>query len=275
MNNQTKQLPYRLVAVDLDDTLLNGQLEISLPNKQAIQKAREAGVVVTIATGRMYSSVVPYAAALGLDLPLITYQGALIKNALTGVTILHQPVPAQLAQQVLDIARGQGLHINFYINDQLYMEDWSVAGQEYARLARVQPQIVPDLSQLLHQDPTKVLMIGEPEELNKLQSELKVFFGQELHITKSKPHYLEFIHPHATKGAAITHLARLLNIELEQVIAMGDSFNDLEMLQVAGCAVVMGNAQDEIKQYADLVTTSNDSDGVAQALEKLIFHREG
>lgn len=275
MTNENKNLPYRLVAVDLDDTLLNGQLQISPRTKAAIHKAREAGVVVTIATGRMYRSAVPYAQELGLDLPLITYQGALIKSALTGETILHQPVPAQLAQQVLDIARAQGLHINFYLNDRLYMEEWSDAGQDYARLARVQPDIVPDLSQLLPENPTKVLMIGNPEELNQLQFKLKAFFGQELHITKSKPQYLEFIHPHASKGAAITHLAKLLNIQLNQVIAMGDSFNDVEMLQVAGCAVVMGNAQEEIKGYADLVTASNESDGVALALEKLIFHREG
>lgn len=270
------QLPaYRLVAIDLDDTLLDDNLEISPANRASIQRAREAGVVVTIATGRMYQSALPFARELGLDIPLITYQGALIKNALTGETILHRPVPASLARRVLNAARAKGLHTNFYINDQLLMENLSSAGQNYARLARVEPQLVPDLSQVLEADPTKVLLIGDEAELDKLLPELKETFQQELHITKSKPNFLEFIHPKATKGNAIVELARHFGVDLSQVIAIGDSYNDVEMLQVAGCAVVMGNAREEIKQWAHYVTTSNNDNGVAKALEELLFNREG
>jgi len=262
---------YKLIAIDMDDTLLDSKVQISPRVREAIQKAREQGVLITLATGRMFRSALPFALDLGLDLPLITYQGALVKNSLSGEVLYHRPVPADLARELVRVAREWGIHINIYLDDRLYMENLSEEGRAYSRLARIEPDIVPDLMVLLEQEPTKVLVIAPEETLDRLAAELKPRFAGRLHITKSKPYYLEFIHPLATKGFALEHLANYYGVSREQVMAIGDSYNDLDMIEFAGLGVVMGNAREEIKAVADYITLDNDADGVANVLEELVL----
>ncbi|MHB8170244.1 MAG: Cof-type HAD-IIB family hydrolase [Thermincolia bacterium] len=262
---------YKLIAIDMDDTLLDSKTRISPRVSAAIKQAREKGVMVTLATGRMFSSALPFAQELELDLPLITYQGALVKNSLSGEVLYYRPVPADIARDLVQVARQWGIHVNIYINDILYMENLSAEGQAYSDLARIEPVIVADLLELLQDEPTKVLMIATEETLDKLAEELQPRFAGRIHITKSKPYYLEFIHPLATKGFALEHLANYYRMEREEVMAIGDSYNDLDMIEFAGLGVVMGNAREEIKAIADYIAPDNDSDGVAQVIEDLVL----
>jgi Cof subfamily protein (haloacid dehalogenase superfamily) len=272
MNAQQLMQPkYRLVAIDLDDTLLNKDLKISPRTKANIIAARQLGTQITLATGRMFRSALPYAEQLGLDIPLITYQGALVKNSSSGEVLYHRPVPPELVRPVAERVRSYGYHLQMYFEDHLCMEKLTPEGQDYVDLAGVEVTLVSDLL-CACPEPTKILISNYDEgRLDRLAEVLQAEFGQKLYITKSKPYYLELLHPEATKGKALKVLADHFGIPQEAVIAIGDSFNDVDMIRFAGVGVVMGNAREEIKAEADYVTRSNEDDGVAEVLEKFIL----
>jgi Cof subfamily protein (haloacid dehalogenase superfamily) len=262
-------MSYKLVAVDLDDTLLRNDLTISERAKRAIQEAMARGTLVTFATGRMYRSALPYALDLGLDLPLITYQGALVKYT-DGRQVCHLPIPLTVAGEAIELGKQFGIHINVYVNDELYMEEATHWGKDYASKVRV-PINLLDLPFGLRQEPTKILFIAEPEKLDEAAGELAKRFSDLINLTKSKDIFLEISHPKATKGNALKELAESLKINREEVIAIGDNLNDLDMINYAGCGVAVGNAVQTLKEAADLVTKMNDDDGVAEVIEKLVL----
>ncbi|AZK58871.1 Cof-like hydrolase [Candidatus Desulforudis audaxviator] len=266
---------YRLVAVDLDDTLLTSGLEVSPRAGRAISRAQALGVVVTLATGRMYLSAVPFARRLGIDAPIITYQGALVKHPVTGAELLHRALANDTARAVIERLRAYGYHLNVYLDDQLYMEVLTELGKRYADLSRVEAHPVGDLLVYLgDRNPTKVLAIGGEDEIERLEQEMIALFPAErVHITRSKPKFLEFSHPLATKGRALQYLAAYYGIPREAVMAIGDGYNDLDMVAWAGLGIMMDNARDEVKRYADHVTASNDADGVAEAIERFVLGR--
>jgi len=260
----------KLIAIDLDDTLLRNDLTISSRARNAIRRAADAGVKVTLATGRMYASALPFARELNLNLPLITYQGALVKYA-GGEVVYHKPLPLSLSRQIVKFILPYGYHLNVYINDELYMETASPEGQRYLSISKVPVHLVENLPETIVQDPTKLLVIAEEPQLDALAGDIRPAFGAHVNITKSKPHFLEIGHIKATKGLALERLARSLNLEASQVMAIGDSWNDLDMIEYAGIGVAMANALPEIKEIADYVTCNNDDDGVAEAIEKLVL----
>lgn len=260
----------KLIAVDLDDTLLDSGLKISPRVKETVRGAVGRGVSVVLATGRMFCAALPYARELVLDTPLITYQGALVKDR-AGRVFFYQPVPLELAQDVIRHLNPTGFHIQAYVDDTLCMSRLTPEGERYARLSGVTPRIVGDLLQFLSVSPTKVLMVAPEEEIDKLLPELLKRYAGCLHVSKSKPHFLEFSHPEATKGEALKRLAIAFDLIPEEIMAVGDSYNDIPMLDFAGTAVVVGNARAEIKSHATYVTAANSEDGVALAIEKLVF----
>lgn len=260
----------RLIALDLDDTLLSNDLQISPQAKRAIRLAVSRGVAVTLATGRMFASALPFAQELGLDLPLITYQGALVKYA-DGRVVYHRPIPLETARELVDFILPYGYHLNVYLNDELFMQEDSPEGQRYAAIAKVPVHLVPDLRKIMNTEPTKLVIIAQASQLDGLADDLAVRFGDSINITKSKPYFLELAHPQATKGKALATLAESLNIEAHQVMAVGDSPNDLDMIKYAGFGVAMRNAVEEVKKYAHYITSSNDDDGVAEVIEKFVL----
>jgi HAD superfamily hydrolase (TIGR01484 family) len=146
---------FKLIAADLDDTLLDDDLRLTDPVKEAIVAVRNAGVQFTVSTGRMFRSAVPYAEELGLDLPLITYQGALVKNALSGEVLLHRPLPLIYARDIIARVHELGYHLNAYLDDVLYMENDTPEGRRYSQISGVKPELVGDLLNILDRDPTK------------------------------------------------------------------------------------------------------------------------
>lgn len=264
---------YGLVAVDLDDTLLSNALEISPRNVRALNRAREKGVVVTLATGRMFCSAAPIARRLGIDAPIITYQGALVKHPFTGAEFLHRPLPNEVARAVMERLLDYDYHLNIYLDDQLYVESLTEAGRRYAALSRVEARPVGELLSFLgERDPTKVLAIASESEIESLLRDMvAIFSGDQVYITRSKPQFLEFSHSLATKGQALKQLAEHYGISRESVMAIGDGYNDLDMVEYAGLGVMVANARDEVRSGADYVTASNEADGVAEAIERFIL----
>lgn len=269
------RMTIRLVALDLDDTLLDSRLEISRECREAIEEVSRRGVKVTLATGRMFKSALRYADQLSMNLPLITYQGAWVKNSGSGETIYYRPVPPEYGLEFLKRVRDLGCHYQTYLDDELYLERLTSEGLAYARMAGVEPVVVDRLEPVVEQGPLKMLIIEEDISLlDKWEQELKAEFGQFLYITRSKPHYLEAMHPEATKGRALAALASYYGIEREEVMAVGDSYNDMDMIQWAGLGVAVANARSPVRQVADYVTLSNDEHGVAEALKRFILRGE-
>lgn len=262
----------KLIAIDLDDTLLRNDLTISPRAKNAIWKAVELGTAVTLATGRMFRSALPFALELGLDLPLITYQGALVKYA-DGREVYNRTLEMDAAMELLKFIKPYNYHINVYINDELYMEKDSPEGKRYLKIAKVPVHFVERLEDSVQMEPAKVVIIAEPHNLEALHKDLDNNFAGRLNITKSKPHFLEISHLEATKGQALKRLAESRNLNADQVMAIGDSMNDLDMIQYAGLGVAMENAVCEIKMIAKYITKHNDDDGVAEAIEKFILNK--
>jgi Cof subfamily protein (haloacid dehalogenase superfamily) len=264
----------KLVALDLDDTLLRTDLTISPRAQAAIKKAVALGTAVTFATGRMYKSARPFAVELGLDLPLITYVGALVKYV-DGREVYHRPLSLETAGKIIDFLLPYKYHINIYINDELYMEKESPEGARYANISKVPVHFVNDLRETLQASPapTKILALSGAPEIAALLADIQQAFGGQVHITRSKPYFLEISDLGATKGQALAGLARSLNLTAGQVMAIGDSWNDLDMIEYAGIGVAMGNAEAEVKAAAQYITLNNDDDGVAEAIEKFVINR--
>lgn len=266
-------MSVKLIAVDMDDTLLDHSVQVSPRTKEVLQQAAVQGVKVTIATGRMYCSALPFAVQLGLNVPLITYNGALIKNVISGETLLHQPIDAALAHKVLAFFKERGWYIQSYVDDVLYVEQKDEHALYYEKLAGVESVAIGSKLYELEQPATKLLAMLEAGQMQAVAQEVKARFGDKLAVTNSKPTYLEMVNPLANKGAALSYLAGMLGIKQEEVMAIGDSNNDIDMLKYAGWGVAMGNASDKVKAAAKFVTKCNDEDGVAEAVIKYVLER--
>lgn len=265
----------RLIAMDMDDTLLRDDWSISERTVQSIQQARKQGVHVTIATGRMPASVRPYAQQLGLDVPVITYNGAMVQEALSEKVLYRKVIPIETAQNIISWLLEQDVHFHVYIKDQVFVEKMNDRSREYERATRVsivETNLLERLA-LEKEGVEKILLMGEPEMLKGWEDKLRLHYEGKVRTTKSKSYFLELIHPTVNKGVALSSLAKRLEVKQEEVLAIGDSLNDLEMIQYAGIGVAMGNARQEVKEAADTVTATNQEDGVARAIEKYVLRR--
>jgi len=263
---------YRLIAIDIDDTLLTDEGEITDATRAALAEAVNRGVTVTLATGRMFASAVKIAERIGLNVPIITYQGALIKTPFDGRVLYERSVPADAAREILDYCRKRRLHLQLYTEDRLYAAEDNDKVRDYVRITEVPYYVEPDFDKLIDKPQTKMLIIDDPDRLDRIAEELRPVFGSRVHITKSKPHYLEFLHPEATKGHALAALARHVGCAMEQTIAIGDSWNDREMIEAAGLGVAMGNAVESLKAVAGYVTKTNNEEGVKHVIDTFILN---
>lgn len=267
----------RLLVLDIDGTIAGESNEIRPAVIDAVKAVQQRGIQVAIATGRMYCSALRFHQALGLSLPLMAYQGAMIKNPLTQDVHRHWPVPKEIAARLLDDFehpdRKHLLSIHFYIDDQLYVRELTPETIEYGERSGVEPIPVGDLRTVLHRDPTKVLALSHNTEVISylLDAFRQQYTPAELYFTKSVATFFEAANPEVNKGVAVRYLAEeMLGLTAANVMAIGDNFNDVEMLHYSGIGIAMGNAPDEVKATADWVTEDVEQDGVAIALETFL-----
>lgn len=265
---------YKLIAVDLDDTLLNDDLIVTEGTKQAMAAAFEQGVIVTLATGRMYASAQQVANNINLNVPIITYQGALVKTLLDGKVLYERSVPTDAAKELYAYCQANHLHLQLYVDDELYGTEDNERIRNYSKQSNIPYRIEPDFNKLIEHPMNKLLIIDEPERLDEVALELLSLIGDRTHITKSKAHYLEIMHKEGTKGHALRYLAGHIGCTMDETIAIGDAWNDREMIMAAGLGVAMGNAVPALKELADYVTLSNNEDGVKHVIEKFVLNRE-
>lgn len=265
---------YKLIAIDIDDTLINDDKEVTPATQRALEQAVAQGIVVTLATGRAYASAQAIARQTGLNVPIITYQGALVKNLLDEQVLYERYVPVEAADKLFQYCIQHDLHLQTYIDDKLYSREDNDKIKDYTALNRTPYYVEPDFKKLVDQPTPKMLIIDEPSFLDELAPKLRELLGDQVHITKSKPNFLEIMHHEGTKGHALKFLSAHFGCTPSDCIAVGDSWNDHEMLEAAGLGVAMGNAIPALKEIADYVTLSNNEDGVKHVIEKFILGQE-
>ncbi|HEY9862368.1 MAG TPA: Cof-type HAD-IIB family hydrolase [Candidatus Obscuribacterales bacterium] len=277
-STQVTPKDIQLLVLDIDGTIAGTSNQVREPVKQAIRTAQAKGVKVAIATGRMFCSAVRFHQAVGSDLPLLAYQGALIKDVVTQQVHRHWPVSKETAHHLLDYFEQPELRsllsVHFYINDQLYVRELTPETKIYAERSEVEPIVVGDLRLTLTDEPTKVLALSDNTDvIERLFGGLRQrYTPAELYLTKSVATFFEATNPLVNKGVAVKHLAEeILGLQAENVMTVGDNFNDVEMLEYAGIGVAMGDAPDDVKAIANWVAPSVELDGAAAAIEEFVL----
>ncbi len=265
---------YRVLALDLDGTLTNAKKEVTPYTKEAIRRAIEAGVAVVLASGRPLMGVVPVARELGLDRLggyILCYNGALILECRSNTPVIQRHLPADAVRKICEWAKekpvyplaydAQGVITPYPDNRYVHMEAYN---------NNLSIRLVEDLPGFIDYPIEKMMLVGEPFDAQAAIAELKDRFAGELNIFGSEPPFIEIMPPEVDKAFALDVLLEHLGTAREALIACGDGMNDVPMLRIAGMSVAMANAVSSVKALARFVTRSNEEDGVAYAIERLI-----
>ena len=262
---------FRLVALDVDGTVKPRNGPITPGVREAIARTLARGVEVTLATGRMFPSVLPFARELGLTAPVICLGGSCLRDPRTGATLFQQGIPLALAREVIAAGRERGLSVCAYVGDSLLVERVDPDSPFSGYVARARAEVVPDLLERLTADPGHMAVVSDEVRTRGLVRELRDVFGERLAVTSGHPLLAEIDHPSVSKAVALASLAERLGVEREQVIAVGDDWNDIPMLDYAGLGVAMGDATPEVLAAADVVAPTADEDGVVWVLERYVL----
>ncbi|QRN84935.1 HAD family phosphatase [Clostridia bacterium] len=264
----------KMVAIDLDGTLLQDDLKISMQDRHAIDRARRRGVKVVIATGRMYSTTVKYARDLDLDTPLICFNGAYITDIENKKKLEHYLISMEYAKRIHQEVTRRGIHANYYLEDDIHVAELTELAARYQERLAVPIHVEQDMQAFFeaHEELTKItIQSKEEEEINSMARWIEKVWPKELYIVRSNAHFLEVSHPGITKATGVKRVAEEFGVQQEEIMCIGDNHNDLSMLEYAGIGVAMGNADSEIKDKSDFVTECNKNNGVGLAIEKFVL----
>ncbi len=264
----------RAVAMDLDGTVLDETFQPSARTAAAVALAEASGIACLIATGRMFVSARRIAEKLGIRRPMICYQGALVGDPVTGEVLVHRPIDAALAREILRaMPEEHARRSNLYVDDELYVWEENAATLRYAQVASVPMHAVGDLARWIERPTTKIVTVGTPETMDALRDAMQPHFGSRAFVAKSLPYFLEFAAPGVSKASGLALVADLLGFTAAEAIAVGDAENDREMIDWARFGLAVANADERLIGEADAVIPSVHDDGVAQLLEALAAAR--
>lgn len=269
-------MTIRLIAIDLDGTLLKDNLTISKASKIAIQKAVEQGIKVVICTGRPEPGILPYIAELGLskkDDYTITYNGGLLRRTDTKEIIIRHQLTIEDYRNIYAETKQLNVRHHMISDDGIATDDKSISKYTVheADISRT-GILVKGLDE--YPDDfivSKVLWSDDEEVLDRALEQIDPSFYDKYSILRSEPFYLEFLNKNASKGKTVRELASILDISLDQVMAIGNANNDFDMVKEAGIGVAVANSTPELKDVADYISSSNEEDGVAQAIHKFVL----
>lgn len=283
-------MSYQLLALDLDGTLIGPDLQIHPHDRTAIKQARmaglsapacaastadrcsaQAGVRVTLATGRGFPSTREYARGLHLTTPVICYQGGLVKDPESGAVLHEANLPADIYTEAAELAREHDLDFTAYAGDTVYLTELRHGRAFYDRWFGLPFRQVDDLIADLDHPPIKFMIIAEEDEADVIEAMWKSHFDGRLQIVRSHPLFVEGTSLGVSKGDALARLAEHLGIAREAVIAIGDNDNDRSMIRWAGVGVAMAGAPDELKVEADYVAPAQSEAGVAHVIERFVM----
>ena len=270
--------PIRLLAMDLDDTLLRSDLSISYRTKKVVKKAVSKGIALALVSGRVPAAMGEYSRTLGMNKRrgfLVSNNGALIHESDTQKTMHEAKIAPQIALAVYDLADAEGFPVQLYESDIMYVSRQNEYSSYDQKLTGLRQEVVEDFHTLLNQGCYKLIIPGDPMLLEPLESIMRTYLENDITLFTSKPYNLEILPPDTDKGKALSMIAGLLGIEADETMAIGDSMNDEAMIRWAGMGVCMINGDDRLKSAADIVSRlSNDDDGAAEIIEKYLLGRQ-
>lgn len=264
---------YKLLALDLDDTLLSEDLTIPENTVEKINKLQQKGIGVTLATGRMFASARVYALQLELTMPLVTYNGAVVRAATVDKAFFSHLIQPEQIRLVVSCCKEH----HWYM--QLYNEDDRIVVERITAETRLDPDLkyasaleVGDFLTADIKPSPKIMIVEKPENIGRVYDILRQRTGEAFYMTSSKPYLLEIMSQNVSKAKALSELSAKLGIDRSEVITVGDSSNDLEMVRWAGLGVAVGNASVTLKESADYVTLSSRSQAIDEIIDKYFNH---
>jgi Cof subfamily protein (haloacid dehalogenase superfamily) len=277
-------MPIKLLALDIDGTLLTTRGELTARNHAAISKARGAGVQVVLLTGRRFGSAYLLMQELKLQAPLISHNGALTKDLNTLETLYLYPLAIETAREMIAIARDSGVDFVCSFDEPQGVGKMVIEGisesnkslQRYIEKYRDSVIEVADLHAHIQHPPIQVMFSGRCSRMDQFEAELQEVMGDRVRVFKTRyPSYdvtiLDAVNKQASKGDSLARIAGEMGLDSGEVMAIGDNHNDLTMLRFAGLGVIMANAEDVLKEMGFPMTASNEEDGVAEAIERYIL----
>ncbi len=269
---------YRLIACDIDDTILDHNGKLPKSNRDALRRLHERGIAVVLSSGRATISVRRVADLIYErtdDTYLLTFNGARVVTAASDDTIYEQFLEPHTVRGIVEFARKKNVVLLGYDSAEFIYEAHNGQFRDqtagYARSTSMNSRQVVDLATALPNGSPKLLMIDEHETLETYKLELADIARGEFVVTFSKPHYLEILHPKVNKGIGLQHLANHLRLPIEETLAVGDNLNDIEMLTAAGLGIAVGNAHAELKKAADVVLERSAGAGAIEEVEQRFF----
>ena len=262
-------MKYSLLAVDMDGTLLNSNKAIDEGTIEAINKLVDNDILFVIATGRAPRAILEYK-DINFNAPIISYNGALVIDAKTQKVLYEKTMPYESAKLVYELGSKLNATMCIWANNVLYTNSQNEFIDFYKSIYKIEPIFVCDFSILKEKNITKIVWLDKPSNIEKF----KVICEDELKVVNSfisAPYLLEFVDIEANKGNALKFIGELYHIPQSEIVAIGDSFNDLSMIDYAGLGVAMDNASLEIKKHAKYVTLSNDEGGVKHVIDNIIL----
>ncbi|MCM8819013.1 MAG: Cof-type HAD-IIB family hydrolase [Candidatus Omnitrophica bacterium] len=269
----------KLLSLDLDGTLLDSKGKISKEDKIILKKFAEKGGIIVLASGRMTNCVSFYSKILGIDTPLIVYNGAMVRlrEVEKRKIIYHKPVPLKYSRYIINYCIENRFLLNFYYNDSLYAQkepSLKKYAEIYSNQTGAKYKFIKDLMTMSNKKPTKLILITDSKHKDITKTRdyqyeyFKKIFGEKLNLVKTNPEYLEFMNKNVNKGKGLEKLAKYYKIKRDEIIAFGDGENDIEMLLYAGISVVPKNAKEKVKKIASVVSDyTNDQSYIAKFLK--------
>lgn len=262
----------KMVVTDIDGTIYTPQTGIKPETKACIKELCEKGIHVAIATGRTYGSAKSVADTIGIKCPLICYQGGLV-NSYEGEILDVKYFSPEIAKEIINDFRKRNIHLNVYVEDKLYVEDDDEYIKDYIGDKGIDYFKVDSFDELDLTKLNKLLAIRyDVNFIDALIKELQEKYPQ-IYVVKSFDYFCEIANKEATKGNAIKFLANKFGITTDEVMAIGDQNNDIEMVVTAGVGVAMGNGTEEIKAAADYITDTVQNDGFIKAVNKFVWEK--
>ena len=268
---------YKLIAIDMDGTLLSNEKQISPANYEAIQQARENGVKVVLASGRPLVGFIKYLKELNLVSEndyAVAFNGALVQSSQGGEIISKTTLTLQDYKYLYKLSKELKVNIHALTETSVISPKDTVYTRHEAEMNDITNEIIA--VEDVEEDTTivKVMFIDKPELIEEIMQKIPEEVSSKYTVVRSAPFFLEFLHKSVNKGAGVAALAKKLNIKQEEVICIGDAGNDIHMIKYAGLGVAMGNAFPEVKKIANFITKTNEEDGVAFIINKFILNGE-
>lgn len=263
---------YKMLCLDIDGTLLNSNHEISTRTKKAIKNLyREKDIRIILVSARMPKGISFLQRELEIKEPIICYSGSLVLDKNYNA-ISNQYINVNQVKNIVKEANNYELHISLYKDDKWLIEKNDKWAQIESDITNIKPELIKFSSELCSKEYenglNKILLIGDEHKVSDVCKILNTKFAEDLNIYPSKPTYLEIMNKNVSKTSAIKQLLEVYKINKSEVIAIGDNFNDIDMLKFAGIGVAMGNAPDGVKAISNHITLSNNEDGIAEVIYK-------